>query len=121
MPRGAVIATTLVLGVGMASLAGAAQKSRTTRGWVSAVDATTKTIKVKGKNDEVSFKLENDGKVMENNKAVTFADLKPGEHVMIRYSGSESDRVASEVRILAAAKPATTTAKPATTAAKSGT
>ena len=102
MPRGAVIATTLALGVGMASLAGAAQKSRTTRGWVSAVDPATRTIKVKGKNDEVAFKLEAQGKVMERDKTVTFAELKPGEHVMIHYTGSETDRVASEVRILAA-------------------
>jgi len=101
MPRGAVIATTLALGVGMASLAGAAEKSRITRGWVSAVDAGTKTIKVKGKNDEVLFKLEDNGKVMEHDRAVAFAEIKPGEHVRIRYSGSETDRVASEVYILA--------------------
>ncbi len=114
MPRGAVIATTLALGVGMASLAGAAQKTRITRGWVSAVDPATKTIKVKGKNDEVAFKLEDQGKVMEQNKAVTFAQLKPGEHVMIRYTGSETARVASEVRILAGAGTGATPAKSGT-------
>lgn len=101
MPKGAVIATNLVLGVGMASLAGALENLRTTRGWVSAVDAGTRTIKVKGKNDEVTFTLEDDGKVMEHNKAIGFADLKPGEHVMIRYTGSETNRVAAEVHILA--------------------
>jgi len=101
MPKGTVMATTLVLGVGMASLAGAVERSRVTRGWVSAVDAGTRTVKVKGKNDEVSFTLEPAAKVMEENKPVTFAALAPGEHVMIRYSGSETERVASEIEILA--------------------
>ena len=101
MPRGTVMATTLVLGVGMASLAGAVERSRVARGWVSAVDAGTRTVKVKGKNDEVSFKLEDAGRITENSRAVTFAELEPGEHVMIRYSGSETNRVASEIEILA--------------------
>jgi hypothetical protein len=104
MPKGTVMATTLVLGVGMASLAGAVERSRVARGWVSAVDAGTRTVKVKGKNDEVSFKLEDAGIVMENNTTVTFAALEPGEHVMIRYSGSETDRLASEIAILAHAR-----------------
>jgi len=111
MPKGAVIATTLVLGVGMASVVGAMQGSRTTRGWVSAVDASAKTIKVKGKNDEVTFKLEDSGKVMEQNKPATFADLKPGEHVMIHYTGSGNDRSASLVDILAQAQPEKSPAK----------
>ncbi len=101
MPRGTVMATTLVLGVGMASLAGAVERSRVTRGWVSAVDSATRTVKVKGKNDEVSFKLEDAAKVMDHSKPATFAALQPGEHVMIRYTGSETDRIASEVDILA--------------------
>ncbi len=104
MPRGVVIATTLALGVGMASVVGAMQGAHITRGWVSAVDATAKTIKVKGKNDEVTFKLEDSGKVMEQNKPATFADLKPGEHVMIHYTGSGTDRTASLVDILAQAQ-----------------
>lgn len=100
MPRGGVLATTLVFGVGMASLAGASEKSRATRGWVSAADPTTKTLKVKGKNDEVTFKLEDNGKVIEHGKPSTFAELMPGEHVMVRYTLSGSERVASEVDIL---------------------
>jgi hypothetical protein len=103
MPKGAVIATNLVLGVGFASMAGALENSRTARGWVSAVDTGTKIIKLKGKNDEVSFMLGDGGRVMEQSNVVTFADLRPGEHVMIRYTGSETDRVASEVHILARA------------------
>jgi predicted AlkP superfamily phosphohydrolase/phosphomutase len=102
MPRGAVIAATLVLGFGTTSVAVASTVSRTTRGWVAAVDAATKTVKVKGKNDEVAFKLEDTGKVMEKNKTATFDALKPGEHVMIHYTGSGNERVASEVVILAA-------------------
>ena len=101
MPRGTVMATTLVLGVGMASLAGAVERSRVTRGWVSAVDSGTRTVKVKGKNDEVSFKLEDAAKVMDHSKPATFAALVPGEHVRIRYTGSETDRIASEIDILA--------------------
>ncbi len=104
MPRGTVIATTLALGVGMASLAAAGRAARVTRGWVSAVDAGTRTIKVKGKNDEVSFRLLENGTVLDHNRAATFAALSPGEHVMILYTGSETDRLASEVRILAAAQ-----------------
>jgi len=90
-------------------LAGGAERSRATRGWVSAADSSTKTVKVKGKTDEVTFKLEDTGKVMEQNKAVTFAELKPGEHVMVRYTGSGSERVASEVDILATPTPKTST------------
>ena len=103
MPRGAMFASHLVLGVGIASLAGALESSRTARGWVSAVDTGAKIVKLKGKNDEVSFMLEAGGRVMEQNTVVTFADLRPGEHVMIRYAGSDTDRVASEVHILARA------------------
>jgi len=101
MPRGSVLATTLVIGVGMASLVGAATKSRATRGWVSAVDSNAKTVTVKGKNDAVTFKLEDAGKVMEKGSPATFADLKAGEHVLIRYTGTGNDRVASEIDILA--------------------
>ena len=103
MPKGAVIATDPMFGIEIVSLAGAMGNLRTTRNWVSAVDAATKTIKLKGKNDEVSFMLEDHGKVIEQNEVVTFADLRPGEHVMIRYTGSETARVASEVHILARA------------------
>ena len=111
MPRGAMLATTFVLGLGVASLAGAVEGTRATRGWVSSVDANGKILKVKGKNDEVTFKLEDNGKVMEKGKPSTFAELKPGEHVMVRYTGSGSDRVATEVDILAAPAAAT---KPST-------
>ena len=90
-------------------MVGATEGSRATRGWVSAVDASAKTVKVKGKNDEVTFKLGDNGKVMEKGKPSTFAELRPGEHVMIRYTGSGSERVASEVDILAAPAPTTTT------------
>ncbi len=104
MPRGTVIATTLALGVGMASLAGAAGNSRTARGWVSEVDADTRTIKLKGKNDEVSFRLGPGGRVTDHQEAVSFDALAPGEHVRIRYAGIEDDRVALEVDILARAE-----------------
>ncbi len=103
MRRGAALATTLIVGLGVSSLAGAVERSRTTRGWVSAVDTATKTIKVKGKNDVVAFKLEDAAKVMENKSTVTFAELKPGEHVMIRYTGTGAQRMATEVDILAQA------------------
>ena len=103
MPRGAVIATNLMPGVGFAPLAGVPEISRTARGWVSAIDTGARVVKLKGKNDEVSFMLEDGGRVLERNEVVTFADLRPGEHVMIRYTGSENDRVASEVHILARA------------------
>ncbi len=101
MPRAKVIATTLALGFGMASLARGGETPRTARGWVSAVDARTRTIKVKGKNDEVSFRLVADGRVLDHEGAVPFAELAPGEHVRIRYAGSETDRLALEVTILA--------------------
>ena len=103
MPKGAAIATNLMPGFGIASLAGAMDNSRTARGWVSAVDTDAKIIKLKGKNDEVSFMLEDSDRVMEQSNVVTFADIRPGQHVMIRYTGSETDRVASEVHILARA------------------
>jgi hypothetical protein len=103
MPRGAVIATTLIFGVGMGSVAGADGRSRTARGWISAVDTGTKTIRVKGKNDEVAFKLQNGAKVMENDNAATFAALEPGEHVRVLYRGAGTDRIAFEVQILARA------------------
>ncbi len=120
MRKCTVIATGFALGLGLASLAGAAENSRATRGWVSSVDLATKTFKVKGKNDVVAFKLEDAGKVMEKAKPATFADLKAGEHVMVRYVGTGPDRVASEVDILAAhaQAPAAKTAASTTPAPK---
>lgn len=103
MPRGAVIATNLMPNVGFASLSGVLEIPRTARGWVSAVDTGARIVRLKGKNDEVSFMLEDGGRVLERNSVVTFADLRPGEHVMIRYTGSETERLASEVHILARA------------------
>lgn len=103
MPRGTVIATYRVTAIGIGSLAGAPDVPRTARGWVSAVDTGSRTIKLKGKNDEVSFMLDDSGRVMEESSVVTFADIRPGQHVMIRYTGSETDRVASEVHVLARA------------------
>ena len=101
MPRGAMIAAYPVRVVGIASLAGALETPRTARGWVSAADTGNRTIKLKGKNDEVSFMLDDGGRVMEEICVVTFAEIRPGQHVMICYTGSETDRVASEVHILA--------------------
>ncbi len=101
MPGGDVAATDPVIETDIVWAAGAAESSRTARGWVSAVDTRTRTIKLKGKNDEVSFVLGDRGSVMERSNAMVFADLRPGEQVMIRSTGSEADRVASEVHILA--------------------
>jgi len=101
MPRGTVIATYRVRAVGIGSVPGAPETPRTARGWVSAVDAESRTVRLKGKNDEVSFMLDDGVLVMDENWVATFADLAPGQHVMIRYAGSETERVASEVRILA--------------------
>ncbi len=96
----AVVAT---FGLGVASLASAVERSRATRGWVTAVDTTAKTLKVKGRNDLVTFKLEDNAKVIDKGKTVSLAEVKPGEHVMIRYTGLGLNREATEVDVLASA------------------
>lgn len=102
MRKTGVIAIALSVGLGTASLALAAQQTRSTRGWISAVDTNANTLKVKGKDDVVTFKLENNAKFIDQGKAVTLAQLKPGEHVMIRYTGLGLNREATEVDVLAA-------------------
>jgi len=88
MPRGAMIAAYPVRVVGIASLAGALETPRTARGWVSAADTGNRTIKLKGKNDEVSFMLDDGGRVMEESCVVTFAEIRPGQHVMTATPGA---------------------------------
>jgi len=103
VPRGTGFSRTPGPGSGAVSATSEEGKPRIARGWVSGVDSSERTIKLKGKNDEVTFMLDNRGTITEQNSAATFRDLNPGEHVMICYIGGDTDRVATEVRILSRA------------------
>ncbi len=100
MPRGDVTATDPVIETDIVWAAGAAEGSRTERGWVSAVDTEARSTVLEGKNEEVSSAVEARGQVTQQRSIGTFADLMAGERVVGGHTGNGSERVASEVHLL---------------------
>ena len=101
MRKGFLVVVGVVFVLALATSAVAAEKTaaKTMKAWgtVTAVDATAKTVTIKEKSGDVTFKFADNAKVMASGKTMTFADLKANEHVSVHYTVSGSDKVASEI------------------------
>jgi hypothetical protein len=97
-----------VAGMAMAAAAPAAAPaaaSSNAKGSVSAVDASGMSFSVKGKGGEWTFKLADKATLKAGYKTIAFGDLKVGDWVSVDYTTSGSDKQATAVTVLGAAKP----------------
>lgn len=109
-----VLALTAVLAVGVASLSTAAEKaapkhtSHSMLGEVVSVDAASHTFTIKetvksGEAKEITFTLDERGKIMVAGKASRLEDLKAGDSVTVHYIEKGGNKVAMNLQV---AKPA---------------
>jgi hypothetical protein len=83
----------------------AAAKSHTASGTIDSFDAAANTLTVKGAKSTWTFSV-SDAKVWSGTKSVGVEDLSShsGAHVTVKYADQGGQKVASSVRIAAAAK-----------------
>ncbi len=103
MRKSVVLGMVVLFACAVASFAVAAQKkaakpaSHHVTGEVVTVDATAKTITVKGKDKDTTFTLDEKAKVMIHGKAGSLDELKAGDHVSVRYTEKDGAEIAQEV------------------------
>ncbi len=102
MRKSVVLAMALLFACAIVSFAVAAEKkaapaSHKLTGEVVSVDATAKTITVKGKDKDVTFTLADNAKVMVHGKAGSLDQLKAGDHVSVKYTEKDGAQIAQEV------------------------
>ena len=120
MKRLFVLALAAVCVLGLASLSLAAQKSSSQKssshsmvGEVVNVDATGRTLTIKetvkgGEAKEITFTLDEKGKVMVAGKAAKLEDVKMGDSVTVHYTEKDGNKIAHNLSV---AKPSTAKAK----------
>lgn len=80
------------------------EASKHITGDVTAVDAKAMTITVKSKKHEVTVSVNDKTKITAGKDAKTFADVKAGETVSVKYTATDGKNVAGSVDIHAAKK-----------------
>jgi hypothetical protein len=100
-----ILSLVLVLCVASLSLAAGGHEvgNGKAKGTLSAVDASNKSITVKSKAGEETFKVADNAVLKAGHKTIALADLKTGDLVQVTYAGS--DKQATNVTVLGEAKP----------------
>jgi uncharacterized protein YodC (DUF2158 family) len=103
MRKGLLVVVGVLFVAALASSAVAAQKTatKTMRAWgtVASVNAEAKTLTVKEKSGDVTFKLGDMVKIKEGSKTLAVTDLKADQHVSVHYTMSGQDKVASVIYV----------------------
>ena len=91
------------------------KKAKTAMGTVKSASADSLVVagKEKGKDAEWTFAVDAKTAIRKSGKAVTAADLKPGDQVQVRYMDHEGKATATAVQIKPGATSAKATAQPA--------
>jgi uncharacterized protein DUF5666 len=91
------------------------KKAKTAMGTVKSASADSLVVagKEKGKDAEWTFAVDAKTAIRKSGKAVTAADLKPGDQVQVRYMDHEGKATATAVQVKPGATSAKTTAPPA--------
>jgi Cu/Ag efflux protein CusF len=79
--------------------AASAPKAEKFKGVVEKVDEVKKDILVKSEKEEMIFSLTDRTKITEGNKELTFADLKNGSSVTVRYKKEGDKLVALRISV----------------------
>jgi hypothetical protein len=109
MRKVSVWVLSLVLVLSIAGLALAAGQETgghgKAKGTLSAVDASAKSITVKSKAGEETFKVADNATLKAGHKTIVLADLKTGDLVQVTFATAGSDKQATMVTVLGEAKP----------------
>ena len=101
-----VLSLVLVLCVaGLSLAAGHETGNSRAKGTLSAVDASNKSITVKSKAGEETFKVADNAMLKAGHKTIALSDLKTGDWVQVDYATAGSDKQATMVMVLGEAKP----------------
>jgi Cu/Ag efflux protein CusF len=105
MRKTVALVMALFVACAVVSFATAAQKkggakaptAKHVTGEVVSVDATAKTITVKGKDKDLTFTLADNAKVMVQGKAGSLDQLKAGDHVSVKFEEKDGAEIAQEI------------------------
>lgn len=89
-----------VFALGMAAGSFAAPKQMVARGTITAVDSAAKTVTVKEGRQAVTYTVASAAKIVESNKAMTVADLKTNERVIVHYTVANGAKVADQLDVM---------------------
>ena len=91
------------------------KKAKTAMGTVKSASADSLVVagKEKGKDAEWTFAVDAKTAIRKSGKAITAADLKPGDQVQVRYMDHEGKATAMAVQVKPGATSAKATAQPA--------
>jgi hypothetical protein len=91
------------------------KKAKTAMGTVKSASADSLVVagKEKGKDAEWTFAVDAKTAIRKSGKAVTAADLKPGDQVQVRYMDHEGKATATAIQVKPGATSAKATAQPA--------
>lgn len=91
------------------------KKAKNAMGTVKSASADSIVVagKEKGKDAEWTFAVDAKTAIRKSGKAITPADLKPGDHVQVRYMDHEGKATAMAVQVKPGATSAKATAQPA--------
>lgn len=104
---------TSILGLTAVLLAGtaafAAGPTHQLRGEIAKLDPAARTLAVKqtsAPNKQLDFALAADAKIVSGAKTETFADLRTGERVLVKYTQVGAKNEAQRIEVMAAKPPA---------------
>ncbi|OGW45707.1 MAG: hypothetical protein A2Y66_01285 [Nitrospirae bacterium RBG_13_41_22] len=77
----------------------AKEKPTNITGEIKSLDAKAGTLTVKGKKGEVTVSVDSKTKIVAGKDVKTFADLKAGERVRVKYQEAEGKNIATKIHI----------------------
>lgn len=101
------VVLSLIFVFAVTSLSFAAEKQEAAKhvqvtGEIAAVDASAKTLTVKGKKGDVSISVDEKTKIMAGKDMKALGDLKTGEKVTVKYTESDGKNTAKSIEVKAA-------------------
>jgi hypothetical protein len=78
----------------------AKEKSMFVTGEIKSLDAKAGTLIVKGKKGEVTMSVDSKTKIVAGKDVKTFADLKAGEKVRVKYQEAAGKNIATKINIV---------------------
>jgi hypothetical protein len=97
MRKGVVLAVSVLVTLGVAFGALAAEKSHMAKGVIGAIDTQAKTLTLKVGKTTTSFAVADDAQIMAGGKNVALAGLKVGQRVEVKYTSTGAGNTATSI------------------------
>jgi hypothetical protein len=119
MRQTTLIALGLIVGLGLALGAMAAEKNLVAQGAITAIDAKARTLTVGAGQEQLTIKLAANAEILAAGKPVALDTLKKGEQVRVEYMNTGDSRTGHRLELVAAPASARAAAnKPAASSPK---